>query len=315
MWTSVLVAGLFGLFLWALLNGKTSRPDGTLIANVHPYRILLGHISPRRGDAVVFFESQVRAEKLLAYLSQVKPRLDADLTHCLLAALLAALAQNPRMNRFVVGRRLYQRNHVAVTFSAKRKRLDREAKLATPKLFGQPGESFAALCARINGHLTIERSDEKTYLDRELSLLTRIPRALLGRAVALCQWLDYHNLLPAGFVRNDGLFTSVFVANLGSLGMDAAFHHLYEWGNCPVFLVAGRIAERVVVEDGVPVVRKILPLRWTYDERIDDGLNARFGMDAVVRMLEDPAHHFGCLSPDGSDEKPLLVEDSSMPGQ
>ena len=40
--------------------------------------------------------------------------------------------------------------------------------------------------------------------------------------------------------------------------------------------------------DGALAVRKILHLRWSYDERIDDGLSSRYGMDAVKRVLEDP---------------------------
>jgi hypothetical protein len=117
--------------------------------------------------------------------------------------------------------------------------------------------------------------------------------------------LDYFNLLPATFIDNDPLYTSAFVANLGSLDMGAGFHHLYEWGTCSAFLMAGRIEERPVVVDGRVVARKTLHARWTYDERVDDGLNARFALESFSRVIENPYEHFGCLREDGSDARPL----------
>jgi hypothetical protein len=117
--------------------------------------------------------------------------------------------------------------------------------------------------------------------------------------------LDYYNVLPASFIVNDGLYTSMFIANLGSVGMDAGFHHLYEWGNCPLFLMAGKVEERPVVHDGAVVARKQLHVRWSYDERIEDGLTASFGIESVIRALEHPYEYFGCLAEDGSDARPL----------
>jgi hypothetical protein len=101
------------------------------------------------------------------------------------------------------------------------------------------------------------------------------------------------------------MYTSIFLANLGSLDMDPGYHHLYEWGNCPLFMMVGRIQDRPVVVDGELVVRKTLHIRWSYDERIDDGLNARFGIESVKRALEDPFVFLGCLEADGSDARPL----------
>jgi hypothetical protein len=187
----------------------------------------------------------------------------------------------------------------------KRKRLDKAAKLAAVKLRFRDGETFRDLSARINEQIGVERSEKQTYADREFDLLERIPRPLLRGAVRLLRTLDYFNLLPASFIENDGMYTSIFLANLGSLDMDPGYHHLYEWGNCPLFMMVGRIQDRPVVVDGELVVRKTLHIRWSYDKRIDDGLNARFGIESVKRALEDPFVFLGCLEADGSDARPL----------
>jgi hypothetical protein len=137
--------------------------------------------------------------------------------------------------------------------------------------------------------------------------MSRIPRPVLWVAVRVLKTLDYYNLLPGGFIENDPLYTSMFCANLGSLKMGAGYHHLYEWGTCSAFAMVGQIEDRAVAREGKVEVRKILPIRFSYDERIDDGLNARFGIQTFVGCLERPFECFGCLAEDGSDARPLTA--------
>jgi hypothetical protein len=294
----VLVAFIVALVaviaVWAALHLKTSRPDGTPLA-VHPYRRLMFHIMPTRTESLVYFDTYVAAERLEAYLERAHPKFGAHITHAVVAAAGVGLAATPRMNRFVAGRRLYQRDGRWITFSMKRAKLDRDAKLATVKLQMLDGETFPALCARIDGSINVERSGKRTAADREFDLFNLLPRPLLRGAAWLLATIDYFNLLPGAFIATDPLYTSVFVANLGSLGMGAAFHHLYEYGTCPLFVMVGRIEEQPGVVDGTVVPVRRLHLRFTYDERIDDGLNARFGIDAMQRVLEDPERWLGGL--------------------
>jgi hypothetical protein len=137
-----------------------------------------------------------------------------------------------------------------------------------------------------------ERSDKKSYTDKEIWLVTRLPRLLLCFFVWLVRWCDAHNLLPASFIKNDPLYASMFVANVGSIGMDAAFHHLYEYGNISLFCTVGKIQEMPVVENGKLAVGKVLHIRWSYDERIDDGFTSNKGIGSAVRVLEDPFTYF-----------------------
>jgi hypothetical protein len=279
---------------WILMNLKTSRPDGTHLGRLHPYRKMMFYLMRGRNESIVYFDIFARAEKLLEYLAEAKQRgLTIDVTHCLVGAVAVGLSENPKMNRFVVGRRMYQRNDRIVSFSMKRKQKDREAKLSVGRMVFKPGETFPEVCARVNERIGVERTDARTYTDKELDVFGLVPRPVLDAAVRFVRWLDHHNLYPKGMIDTDPMYTSCFIANLGSLGMGAAYHHLYEWGNCPLFMMVGAIEDRPVVEDGKLAIAKILHIRWSYDERIDDGLNARFGMDSVQKALEDPYTYFG----------------------
>lgn len=299
--------------LWALAHVKTSRPDGEFIARTPAYRRMLAIISPGINDSTVYFDRAVDAEKLEAYLEQARPAFGANRTHLLVAAFGIGLGENPRMNQFVRGFRLYRRKGRWVTFSMKRKKLDRKAKVSAVKLEMKDGETFRELVERINGGIGEERSGRKTAADKEFDLLNVLPRPLLVAGERILQTLDYFNLLPAAFIRGDAMYTSLFIANLGSLGMGAGYHHLYNWGTCPLFIMVGRTEERVVVVDGKPVVKRILPLRFTYDERIDDGINAHHGIESVVRVLEDPFRWLGCVAPDGSDTRPMWPHGEEIP--
>ncbi len=101
--------------------------------------------------------------------------------------------------------------------------------------------------------------------------------------VALARWLDAHNLLPRMLIEGDPLYASVFVANLGSVGLDAAYHHLYEWGNCPIFAAVGRVREESSANGET---RKLVTVRYTFDERIEDGLYCARALGHLKNIVE-----------------------------
>jgi hypothetical protein len=274
------------VILWALAHLKTSRPDGKL-QRVHPFRRIMQYIMPTRTESVVYYDAYVDAERLMAWLDRAKGT-GADMTHLTVAAANIALADTPKMNRFVVGRRLYMRNARWLTFSLKRARMDREAQISTVKLEMPDGETFAQLVARINGGIKEERSGKKTRGDKEMDLFNFFPRPVLRIAAWAITTADYFNVLPGWFIATDPMFTSIFIANLGSLGMAPGYHHLFEYGTCPLFIMIGKLEDQVVARNGQAVVRPILHLRFTYDERIEDGLNAKHGIDRCVEVLSDP---------------------------
>lgn len=299
-----IVAGVVVL-LWLALGLKTSRPDGKPLRNLHPYRQLMPYVMIGRNESVVYFDTYVNVEDLLEYLEKANEKFHADVTHCLVGAGFIGLCENPSMNYFVSGRRLYERDGQWITFSMKRQKKNKKAKLAAVKKRLQPGWTFRDMCEQMQTEINVERSDTRTYADKEFDVFRLLPRPLMIGAQKFISMLDYYNVLPNGFIAGDGMYTSMFIANLGSLGMGPGYHHLYEWGNCPLFMMAGRIEDRPVVEDGNIVVRKQLHIRWSYDERIDDGLSARFGIDSVKRALENPYRYLGCIAEDGSDRRPL----------
>ena len=133
----------------------------------------------------------------------------------------------------------------------------------------------------IFARLSSQRAGKATRADKEMSLMLRLPSPVVHVALRLARMADYFGLLPRAMIEADPLFTSLFIANLGSIGYPAGFHHLWEHGTCSLFGVMGRI------EVGASGRRKIR-VAWTYDERIEDGLYSYHTLEGIRERIEHP---------------------------
>ena len=267
------------------------RPDATPVAGVHPVRRIMPFLMPTKNGAFVLFEQHVATEPAMRFLARVnagRTERPVTLFHLVLRAIGLALTDFPRLNRFVAGSRLYQRNGIWLSFSAKQ-RLERDAPIFTAKIAFDRAEALVAMVDRAHAVVGEGRSGRESHTDREIKAFLRVPAPVLRVGVRLVRRLDAWGVLPASFSAGDPLYASAFVANLGSVGLDAAYHHLYEYGTIPIFVTIGRVRRvAVALDDGSVASREVVTLRWTYDERIEDGFYAARALDRLREALEDP---------------------------
>jgi len=264
------------------------RRDGTL-AKVPPYRRMMPFLMKGRNEAIVYFDQRLDMSRVQPWLDAWNARTGqrATVFHVVLHAIARVLHERPHLNRFVAGRRIYDRRGVFLTFAAKKAMRD-DAPLATVKREFATGESFAAMVAALTTDIKVAKSDAVSKVDKELSVFLRLPGFLLAASVSLLRWLDGHGLAPRALIGDDPMYTSAFVANLGSLKIDAAYHHLFEYGNCPLFCTVGQLAPGPIVVGDRVEVRPSLLLRYSYDERIEDGFYAASAIGKVRQYVEDP---------------------------
>lgn len=265
----------------------TSRSDATLVRDLSPVRRFMPFISPRRNESLVYYAQDVDVEAALAFVERRNASRPADapltLFHLVLRAIAVGLHERPRMNRFTAGGRLWQRDGVWITFSAK-KRLDDAAPIVTVKKRFDANESLDEMCDRLLANLRRGRSDHKSTSDKEVGALLRLPPFAIRGLVRLSRFVDAMGLMPRAMIESDPMFCSAFVANLGSVGLEAGYHHLWEYGNCPIFCVVGRIQPGPAETGG----RRRIQLKWTFDERVEDGFYAARALDVVRERLENP---------------------------
>ena len=260
------------------------RPDATLVRDISAVRRFMPFISPRRNESVVYFEHTVDVESALEYLDQLNADRPTERSitffHLVLHGLMTIFHERPRLNRFIAGGRLWQRDGIWLSFSAKVAFND-DAPILTVKQRVEPTDSIPEMVDGIYAKLNAGRAGKKTTSDSEVDLLLRMPVPVIRAVMWLVHRADALGLLPASMVHADPLYASAFVANLGSVGLDAGYHHLWEHGNCPIFCVIGRITPDA---SG----RRRVTLKYTYEERVEDGLYCARTLERLRERLEHP---------------------------
>lgn len=273
------------------------RSDGDVIPNLPLVRRIMPYLMRTRNESVVYHDAVYAvapAKQWLAAFNEGRPGAPpATLFHMYLWACARALHERPGLNRFVSGGHVYQRKTVQLSFAAKRAFKD-DAPIATVKVEFPRGESFAACVDRLSTSIKEGRSDKERPVDKELKLTFMMPSFLIALGVRLLRFLDRYNLMPAAMMDPDPMFASLFAANLGSVGIDDVTHHLYEYGNVSLFGAMGKSGPQVFVgEDGQPAVREAVKVRWSFDERINDGFYCAASLGLVREVLEDPTKILG----------------------
>ena len=261
------------------------RPDAKRVENLSPMRRFMPYISPRRNDSVFYMYQDIEVEAALEYLEKANrerpPERRLTLFHLFMRSTAQSMCLRPGVNRFVKGGRLWQREGVYVTFSAKREIADGSPMLTVKRRFHPETESLDEMVDGVLARLNPQRAGKKTQSDKEMNLMLRLPGPVIQLLMKAAGLLDYFGLLPRAMIEADPLYTSVFLANLGSIDYPAGHHHLWEYGTCSIFGVMGKI------EPG-PDGRRKMKVAWTYDERIEDGLYSYHALEGIRQRIESP---------------------------
>jgi hypothetical protein len=274
------------------------RCDGEPVPNLDPIRRMMPLIMPGRNHSVVYHTARWDVGRARIWLRDYNrgrgARPQATLFHLILYASARILYERPGLNRFVSGGRIYQRRGVFLSFAVKT-RFEEDAPLSTAKLAFPEELSFDECVDRIAEAVSEGRSGRPSHIEREVRFLNRLPMPVLRGVVAAGELLDRFNLLPAFMIDPDPMYSSMFLANLGSIHIDNAFHHLYEHGTCSLFAVLGKPRRQLDADrSGRPAIREMLHAQWTFDERINDGFYCVESLESMRRIVEDPHRYVVC---------------------
>jgi hypothetical protein len=266
------------------------RADGSLVRNLPNTRRVMPYLMRGRNESVVYFEHDMSLRKADAFVrawNEANPMLRIDIFHLALWAMRDLIERNPSVNRFVAGGRIYLRNGIWFSYAVKQ-RLEVGTPLVVIKRRFDTDASFAAMVEGMHAELASATSAERNRVDKELGLLLFFPGFVRRIIMTVVRSADRLGLLPRGFIDKDPMYTSTFFANMASLGMPPVYHHLYEYGTCGVFGSIGRPVSEPGSPTSGPDRRRVMTVRWTYDERGDDGLNAWYALRRFKQVIEDP---------------------------
>ena len=266
------------------------RSDGVRLRKLPGFRKMFPYLMWTRTESVIYHSQRLRIGKTLAWIERANMAREKKISlfHVILAAGVRTLALRPEANRFVVGHRIYQRRTIDLSFVIKRE-LSEEATETTVKIAFDPRSTIADVVEQVTSVVKETKQSSTSRDEAATAIVTRLPRSLIRLAIRAVRTLDYFGLLPASFIKGDALYTSAFLANLGSIGADAVFHHLYEWGNAPFFVAVGqRKKEPVVNERGELEVEEVMDLKFSLDERISDGVYYTATISLLTDLIENP---------------------------
>ena len=263
------------------------RPDGTRLRNLTPIVQALPYIMPRRFDAQNWATDYVDEDLLRTYIRQ-KRREGRHVTHMsvLVEAYYKAALEHPKVNCFVMNRKVYQRNHFCFSFVLLKTRADGTPDETALKIFLEPEDDVFTIARKIKEH--IDRNLQATHnnrTDRFANFAFSLP--LLPRLVfGLAYHLDLHGLLPRKIIDLSPFHTSLFITNLASINTSCIFHHCYEFGTTGVFICMGRPVPDPMAPAGIR--KKLMPLGVVMDERIATGIEYSRFFAAFSRYLRKP---------------------------
>lgn len=269
------------------------RKDGeSLESKISDGRKFIPYVLGPATDSWLLWEETIKIQPALDFIAkwneEHSPEDKITLNHVLLRACAKAYPLHPRMNRFLAGNRYYQRKGIHISFSAKKEFSESGGLLIFKRLFS-PDETMEEMIRDLKSMLKKDRSAKVSEQEKETSLFLKLPRPFLMAGMAGVRALDFFNILPHSFIESNPLFAGMFISNLGSLGVDSGWHHLYKFGNIMLFGVMGSPKMIPIVNDeGEVVACKCVSLKWTFDERIEDGFNASRAAATVTRFIENP---------------------------
>jgi len=267
------------------------RKDGTLLRDTDSMHLIMPLMYPNRCDNEAFISERIDLTNINRYLEKKNadnPDYAYNLFQIMVTAMLKTITLRPRMNCFIANKNMYQRNEVTAAFTVKKVFSDRGGE-ALAAIHSKGSDTIDSIHEQIYRQVSFCRSEEKDPSTASMDIVQKLPRFLVKFVGMVARFLDRHGWMPQAVIATDPFYSSVVLANLGSIGLHAGYHHLTNWGTTSVFCVIGEIKKRPFYdENGNMEMRESVDLGLTIDERLADGYYYSKTIRLLKKLLEEP---------------------------
>ena len=269
------------------------RRDAWWVRDVSGLTTVMMHIMPKRTQAEVYVNEKIDATELIKYIEAKNlqhPDYRTTLFHCFIVAIARMIRERPKMNRFIQGRRMYERFHISLGFVAKRKFSD-HAEEALMFYTPTDEDTLDTLSKKIASDVKETKKSEHSTggIDATVDAFAKIPRLLLMFIIKIIRCLDFWGVNPKALTDGDTNYSTVLLTNLGSIRGPAVYHHLNDYGTNSIVVAIGTLhKEEMVMPDGHKEIRDVVDLGCTLDERIADGFYFVRSLKLVKHIFAHP---------------------------
>lgn len=265
--------------------------EGRRIKGGIPMDAVSPFIMPNRAGASNSFSATIdidKCEKLICE-KRMEGMENLGIIHIFMAAYVRLISQLPGINRFIRGQRLYARNGIEICMAMKKK-LSLNAPETVLKINASPNDTLESIYRQLDSEISKNRQEgDQNNMDTAARVLVSLPSVLLRLTVAFLKFLDYFGWLPRFLTKLSPFHGSMFITNMGSLGMPPIYHHLYDFGNLPVFIAMGaKRTEYFINKKGETEKRRVIDFTIVCDERICDGHYYASAFKKLKHILTNP---------------------------
>lgn len=264
------------------------RSDGKAV-KVDPYTKLPPHIMSKRSDALNFAKVSLRCEGIDEFVKKERARTGSFYSYLdiVIAAAVRLFAERKALNRFVNAGRIYQRDHIYVSFVIKRSLKDTAFSTAVKVEFNG-SETIEEVKNKIEG--VIEETSGKNdanRVDTTAAFMAKAPNFVIRLMWWTLKKLDKWNMLPKSLIKTSPFHTSLFITNMKSIKTDYIYHHCYDFGTTGIFFGMGKEQMVPVVEGNTVVPGKVMTIGVVTDERFCDGLYFANSLREMKRFFDN----------------------------
>ena len=279
------------------------RSDGKKIKKLTPIFKIMPCVMLDRADSQVYFKQDIALKYLDEYIDRkAEEGIRLSYMNIIYAAIVRIIGERQRLNRFAMNGALYQRNKIYVSLVIKKSLTDDGVE--TPlKLKFNGDENIFEIKEKLDATIEKNKDVEATNkTDKLVSILSAIPSGLIRAIVKFLMFLDKHGIMPKKIIEASPFHTSVFLTNVGSLGIDSIYHHIYNFGTTSMFFSMGKKKKSYIYEDEEFKEEKCITLAFVGDERICDGYYYASSFKLLSKYLKKPE----LLEENGEVEKELV---------
>lgn len=265
------------------------RCDGRKLKTLDPLFRVIPHVMKERNDAHVYYTQDLPLKPLDDYIAKKDSEgIKMSYMNIIYAALIRLLAEKPSLNRFIMDGRTYARNDITISLAIK-KGMTEESEETNIKLHFTGRENIFEIKEKLDSSIAQNKEvTAQNNTDAFVKLLSHMPDFLYKFIVNTLMFLDKHGMMPKAIVELSPFHTSAYLTNLGSLGIDPIYHHIYNFGTVGIFLAMGKKKKSYIYEDDNIIQEKAITLKWVADERICDGFYYASALKSFYRYLKKP---------------------------
>lgn len=268
------------------------RSDGRKLRTLDPVQVVGNYVMPTRSGASNCIHETVEISAVERYIRE-KRRAgmpNFGITHVFLAAYVRCVAKYPALNRFLSGQQVYSRDNDIQFCMMVKEDMTTEAPESAMKLHLRPTDTVEDIYRKFNAEVDrIKDSSSSSDFDKTAKALSLIPGVFFKFVIWVLKTMDYFGLLPKFLLEVSPFHGSIFFTSMGSLGIPPIVHHLYDFGNLPIFVAFGcKYRKNEVQLDGTVVQRKYIDYTVNTDERICDGFYFATTLKHMKKLLMHP---------------------------